>query len=283
MIGPTSQEPKVAVPRAGLRTISARPSRDRLAAVLAPFVIPGLLLALWSAIGVFEWIPKGLVPTPRETFVAFVTWIFGPASQDPYSGTWLRTVLASAHRVLLGFAVATAGGLVVGVLMATSRPMAALLEPLFNSIRPIPIPAWVPFTLIFFGLTLFASVALVVLAAFPPMVINTMTGVQRANPLWIRAAQMLGASRGRILLRVLLPASLPSIFAGLRISIGMSWLAVVVAEIVGVHSGIGYTIYESYYFNRVDILICDMVTVGIFGLVSDRVIYVIGARVCRWY
>jgi len=250
--------------------------------LLAPLLVPALILALWFGIGHFRWLPRGLVPTPPETFSAFVTWIFGPLG-DLYSGTWWGTVTASGQRVLLGFAVASTAGLIVGVFMATNRFVAAVLEPVFNSIRPIPIPAWVPFTLIFFGLNLFASVALVILAAFPPMVINTMTGVQRANPLWIRAAEMLGARRLRILVRVLLPASLPSVFAGLRLSIGMSWLAVVVAEIVGVQAGIGYTIYESYYFNRVDILIADMITVGGLGLLSDRVIYFTGVRICHWH
>jgi len=245
-------------------------------------IVPVVILMVWHLAVANAWVQPGLFPSPIDTAKGGARWVFGGADEDPYSGQWLGTVLVSGKRVVLGFLIASVSGVILGVAMARSRIVAAVMEPLFHVIRPIPIPAWIPFTLIFFGINIFASVALIVLAAFPPVVINTMTGVSGVDRLLLRAARMLGASRVRILATVIIPAALPSIFAGLRLAAGMSWLAVVVSELVGVQSGIGYTIFESYNFNRVDILITDMLTVGALGLLSDRLISGIGSRLTSW-
>jgi NitT/TauT family transport system permease protein len=255
----------------------------KTAKILLSLVLPALILVLWHFAVERAWVQRGLFPSPTKTAIGAYQWIFGGGSGlGQYSGTWLQTVWVSTKRVFAGFAIAGVAGVLMGVAIARSAVVAALMEPLFHIIRPIPIPAWIPFSLIFFGISFFSSVFLIVLAAFPPVVINTMTGVSSVDPLLIRAGGMLGASKKRILFTIVLPGALPNIFAGLRLAIGMSWLAVVVSELVGVQSGIGYTIFESYNFNRVDILIADMVTVGVLGLLSDRILTAISAPLTAW-
>lgn len=268
---------KSSVPRPPGSTNLSRVSRLGLS-----LIIPALILVTWHFAVALQWIQPGLFPSPIKTAQGAYSWVFGGSATDQYAGTWAETVWVSTKRVLAGFAIASFAGIILGVAIARSPVMAALMEPLFHIIRPIPIPAWIPFSLIFFGISFFSSVFLIILAAFPPVVINTMTGVSGVEQLLLRAGAILGASRRRILLTVVLPGALPNIFAGLRLAIGMSWLAVVVSELVGVQSGIGYTIFEAYNFNRVDILIADMLTVGILGLLSDLIITTFSKRMTSW-
>jgi NitT/TauT family transport system permease protein len=133
--------------------------------------------------------------------------------------------------------------------------------------------------LIFFGVSLAGQVVLIALVAFSPVVINTALGASSVDPLLLRAARMLGASRFQTLLRVVVPASLPSIFAGLRLALAFSWVALVIAELAGATSGIGYTLYQAYYFDRPDIMLADMITVGALGVLSDRVLRLVAKQI----
>lgn len=139
-----------------------------------------------------------------------------------------------------------------------------------------------PFSIALFGIRDIGSVFLIFLGGFYAIVVNTTQGARDVERNWVRAALMMGASRQQLLWRVVLPAAMPSIFTGLRIGLGISWTAVIVSEMVAVKSGLGYVLWDAYYVGRMDIVLADMVSIGMMGYISDRLIVAIERRMLNW-
>jgi NitT/TauT family transport system permease protein len=201
---------------------------------------------------------------------------------NPYSGTWLSNVQYSSMRVAQGFTLAAVIGIPLGLLIGWSRLVAQLFDPLVQSLRPIPITAWLPFSIALFGIRDMGSVFLIFLGGFYAIVVNTTQGARDVERNLVRAATMMGATRAQLLRRVVLPAAMPSIFTGMRIGLGISWTAVIVSEMVAVKSGLGYVLWDAYYVGRMDIVLADMVSIGAMGYISDRLIVMLERRVLRW-
>lgn len=247
-------------------------------------VLPLLLLGFWTLSSVQNVFGPGLLPTPLDSAETYQDWLFGKSRGlvDPFSGTWGRNVLASSVRVVVGVSIAALVGIVLGILIGRSRAVELLFDPTIQGIRPVPVTAWVPFTLIFFGISPTAAISLIFIAAFFPILVNTTAGAQNVSVGMLRAGRMLGASEAYLLRRVVLPSALPQIFTGLRLGIGMGWVAVIVAEMIGVKSGLGYILWQAYYWNRMDMLICTVFTIGVLGFISDRIVYVYARRKFFW-
>jgi NitT/TauT family transport system permease protein len=205
------------------------------------------------------------------------------SSSDRYAGTWLAAVLASSARVFAGFAVAAVAGVLLGMIIGRSRTVADYLDPVIQVLRPVPVSSWVPFSLVFFGIGPASAVFLVALGAFFPVVMNTISGARHVSELHLRSARMLGADRWFASTRVILPSSLPSILVGLRLALGLAWVLLIVAEMVAVKSGLGYELWNAYYYSRMDVIVAAMVTIGLLGFVSDLALVKMSARVLRWH
>jgi NitT/TauT family transport system permease protein len=211
-------------------------------------------------------------------------WIFGQAGLglNPYLGTWVANVQYSTMRVAQGFLLAALIGVPLGLLIGWSRLVSQMIDPLIQSLRPIPITAWLPFSIAVFGIRDVGSIFLIFLGGFYAIVVNTTQGARDVDRNLVRAALMMGASRLQLLKRVVLPAAMPSVFTGLRIGLGISWTAVIVSEMVAVKSGLGYVLWDAYYVGRMDIVLADMVSIGAMGYVSDRLIVFIERKVLVW-
>ena len=201
---------------------------------------------------------------------------------NPYLGTWLANVQYSAMRVAQGFVLAMAIGIPLGLMIGWSRLAATLVDPMVQMLRPIPITAWLPFSIAVFGIRDLGSISLIFVGGFFAIVVNTTQGARDVDKNLVRAAAMMGASQWTLLCRVVLPAALPNVFTGMRIGLGIAWTAVIVAEMVAVKSGLGYVLWDAYYVGRMDIVLADMVSIGIMGFLSDRLIVLIEHRVLRW-
>ncbi|MDB5596999.1 MAG: transporter permease [Hyphomicrobiales bacterium] len=212
-----------------------------------------------------------------------IDWAFGSPSNGGYSGTLLSAIWSSGQRVLMGYSIAVVLGVLIGVPTGASRLMGHLMDPFINLLRPIPVTAWVPLSLVFFGFGFKGAVFLVALGSFFPIVVNTIEGVRGANRSLLKVGRMLGARGWRLLWFFILPASLPSVFVGLRLGMGISWVLIIVAEMMSVKSGIGYTLLDAYSFGRFDVVIAAMITLGIMGFLSDRIILSIESIVLRWH
>jgi NitT/TauT family transport system permease protein len=251
---------------------------------LLAVILPAVVIAIWQMAGTNGSLFGGVLPTPDRAWQAWKVWAFGSTglSLNPYSGTWLANLMFSAERVGKGFLVAIVVGVPVGLAIGWNRIASSALDPTVQLLRPIPITAWLPFSIAVFGIRDMGAVFLIALGAFYPIVVNTAQGARDVERNLIRAALMMGAGRWTVLRRVVLPASLPSIFTGLRIGLGIAWTAVIVAEMVAVKSGLGYVLWDAYYVGRMDVVIADMVSIGVLGLLSDRVILLIERWALTW-
>jgi NitT/TauT family transport system permease protein len=274
----TSRAPGLASPL--LSPVRLRSLRQALLAV----VLPAMVIAVWQMAGRDGSLFGGVLPTPDRAWQAWKVWAFGSTglSLNPYSGTWFANLIFSAERVGKGFLAAILVAVPVGLAIGWNRIASGALDPTVQLLRPIPITAWLPFSIAVFGIKDLGAVFLIALGAFYPIVVNTAQGARDVERNLIRAAMMMGAGRWTVLRRVVFPASLPSIFTGLRIGLGIAWTAVIVAEMVAVKSGLGYVLWDAYYVGRMDVVIADMATIGLLGLASDRVILLIERWALTW-
>ena len=252
---------------------------------LRAVLLPVAVIAIWQIAGGRDGsLFGGVLPTPDRVWQAWTVWAFGPSGLglNPYSGTWFSNLIFSAERVGKGFLFAILVGVPIGIAIGWNRLVASIVDPTVQFLRPVPITAWLPFSIAVFGIQDIGAIFLISLGAFFPIVLNTAQGARDVERNLVRAALMMGASRWTVLRRVVLPASLPSIFTGLRIGLGIGWTAVIVAEMVAVKSGLGYVLWDAYYGGRMDVVISDMVSIGLLGLGSDFIIMQIQRWVLTW-
>lgn len=251
--------------------------------VLVPFVLPLLVVAVWQYTGQEKLLAGGLFPSATASLEAAADFVVGlPSSTSPYSGDWLSSLGASAVRILSGYAIGSALGVLLGLLSGFFGTVRRAVDPSINAIRPISVTAWIPLALIVFGIGNKPAIFLTALATFFPVYVNTLLGASYAEGRLVRAALMLGANRWQILFRVTLPATLPSIATGMRVALALAWTTVVVAEILGAKSGLGYVLIDSYNQFRFDYVIACMISLGALGMASDRLLAFCFRRALRW-
>ena len=253
---------------------------ERLRAVVLGAGFPLFLVALWHAAVVTSG--TRLVPTPYMVGVMMYDFAFGGVYDDAFSKTILTHLLASMQRVYGGFFLAAAIGIPLGLAIGKIMVFRQLLDPTLSLLRPIPVTAWLPLSMVFFGLGPRSAVFLVFLGAFYPILLNTIFGVRSVDPRLFEAAQMLGCDGARMFRQVVLPAALPSIFTGLRLGHGCAWILIVVGEMTGVPTGLGSVIMDGRTLSRPDLVITGMIVIGVAGFLCDRLILAINNHVLRW-
>jgi NitT/TauT family transport system permease protein len=251
---------------------------------IQPLIVPMAILLAWELAVRVGFVPPGLLSSPVAIAKGLGVWAFGPAGNgmNAYSGTLLSNMLNSGERVFEGFLVAIVVGVPTGLMIGYSKSFAKTFDPFIQSMRPVPITAWMPVSLTLFGISGLSAISLIALGAFYPIVINSAMGARDINKQFVRAARMMGASRRQLMMRVIVPNALPAIFVGLRLGIGVAWTAVVIAEMVAVKSGLGYVLWDAYYIGRMEIVLGDMVAIGLLGFLSDCLIVAIERRVLHW-
>ncbi len=276
-------QPEVQEPRRPKKPASTDSKLQVVKRMAMGLLVPVTLIVLWQLIGQNSQM-GGIVPTPLGVYHAWWDWIFANPGMglNPYLGTWWSNVQYSTWHVIEGFLLAMLLGIPLGLAIGWNRLASQLLDPLVQGMRPIPITAWLPFSIALFGVRDFGSVFLIFVGGFYPIVINTTQGARDVDRNLVRAAMMMGASPMQLLYRVVLPSAMPSLFTGLRLGLGVAWTAVIVSEMVAVKSGLGYVLWDAYYVGRMDIVIADMASIGIMGYLSDRLIVVLERRILVW-
>jgi NitT/TauT family transport system permease protein len=194
----------------------------------------------------------------------------------------LSDLAASLRRAGVGFAAGASLGLVFGLLTSRTRFFAALLSPLFTLLRPIPAIALVPIAIVWFGIGEQSKYFVISYTVFLAVWLNTHHGMGHTPSIYIRAAQSLGASRPVEFLQVVVPASAPYIFAGLRLGAALAFLSLVAAELTGASSGIGYRLDESRQYILVDRMFVGLIELGILGAALDTAFVLLGKRLVHW-
>lgn len=199
-----------------------------------------------------------------------------------YTEEYYKHIGVSIWRVTQAFILATVLGVSVGLLLGWSKTFKEFVFPVFETLRPIPILAWVPLAIVMFIATESAVIFLTFLASFFATALNTMLGVESIDESYVRAAYCLGAKRSQVFRHVIVPGALPFIFTGLQISIGVSWFSLVAAEMVSGQYGLGYVINTSYTMVRYPTIVIGMITLGFVGYVTSAMVRMLGDHLMQW-
>jgi NitT/TauT family transport system permease protein len=220
---------------------------------------------VWSVASLAGLAPEQFLPPPWRVARKFVD-----LTHEPFVGFTLQQHLFSSFvRFGLGFGLAVAIGVPLGLALGWFRWLDMVVSPLFDALRFVAPIAWVPFAALWFGTGIGGPVLVIFTGAFPPCVINTYRGARYVEPHLVEAARTLGASNWQMIAEVLLPASVPSIVAGLRVSAGLAWQSLVGAELIVASSGIGYLLVKGQANISTSIVMAGMIAIGIVGFVVD--------------
>jgi NitT/TauT family transport system permease protein len=264
----------------------------RLRSAATGLVLPLVLVLIWEACaraGLFSAVvlpaPSAVLQKGWQSLQPVAPW--DPAQQSRLawllSGELVDDAIASLSRVLMGFGVGAGLALPLGLLMGASPRLFALCDPLLQVLRPIPPIAYIPLAILWFGLGNPPAVFLIALGAFFPVLMNTIAGVRQVDGIYLRAARNLGVGQRTLFLRVMLPAAMPYILAGVRIGIGTAFIVVIVSEMIAVNNGLGFRILEAREFMWSDKIIAGMLTIGLLGLGLDTLVSRLSNHLLRWH
>jgi ABC-type nitrate/sulfonate/bicarbonate transport system permease component len=245
------------------------------------FLIPLILIVIWQGLSSIRVIPSYKLPSPVEIVLGFKDLLIVGV---PPGHLLHNHMLYSLYRVVLGYAVASLLAIPLGLLMGWSAKLLKMIRPLIEVVRPIPPLAWIPIAILWFGIGIKSAAFIIFLGAFFPILLNTISGVLSIHPILIEAARTLHAKEKDIFLKVLFPGTVPSIFVGMRIGIGIGWMTLVAAEFTGVKEGygLGYMIMTARDIQRPDEILAGMLVIGIIGLFIDIGLRATEAKAIRW-
>lgn len=254
-----------------MQTIRFLLTRTRLSGVL----LIAALLVLWEL-------------SVRLQLVQAISW---PAFSS-VAAAWVRLMangelpaelMATLQRLFTGYALAVAVGVSVGILMGYFLTIYNLLEPLAESLRPIPSPAYLPMAILFLGIGDQMKVFLVALTCFFPILLNTYSGVHSVDPVQINTARTFGLGTWATIRRVILPAAAPHIFTGMRISLAVALIVSVIAELVASNNGMGYFILQTQRSFRIPEMYAGVITLGLLGYLLNRLFLLVEAHAVAWH
>ncbi len=235
-------------------------------------IIVGLLF--WEFAALVKMPVIGAIPAPHSVFASL-----GGLLRDGY---YWESWFVSFKRVFIGFVVAQIVGIPLGLFMGISRYFRDLSFPIIEVLRPIPPLAWVPIAVIFWPTAEMSMTFVTFLGAFFTTVLNILGGVKNVDIRFVRAARSLGSSNRDIFWRIVFPATLPSLFTGMTVGMGITWEVVVAAEMIASRSGLGFLTWRSYVAGNFPVIVIGMISIGIAGYISSSLIRLIGGRFTPW-
>ncbi len=246
----------------------------RLVRAFRSVAVIAFLIALW-------WI---VVATSRSVIFPTPWQVVTGALELAADGTLWKHIAASLVRVGSGFALAVAFAVPLGLWMGWVRGAFDTFNPVFQMLRPISPIAWIPIAILWFGVGNASPIYLIFISSVFPMIVQTTAGVHTIERRYLRAAENFGVSRYALFSQVVIPAVLPQIIVGMRVGLGVAWLVVVAAEMIALHSGLGYLIIDSRNAgNRYDLVIAGMIIIGLIGLLLDGGMRLLeGIKTVRW-
>lgn len=251
---------------------------SRLSAFVKPLLF---VLAVLEILSLCRVIPDNFFPAPHRIARGVVEL---QLSGMPPGFKLYDHFIGSIVRVLAGFITAFTVSFPLGIVMGRYGKIRDYISPVVETLRPIPPLAWLPISVLWFGLGIVSKSFLIFLGAFFPLLSNTILGVSAVEKEIIEGAMTLGAKGKDILLKIVIPASLPSVFTGARIGMGIGWMTLVAAELTGVKSGygLGYMIMTARDLQRIDLIFAGMAVIGVTGLFIDLLIRLLENKMLKW-
>ena len=245
---------------------------------LPNLILLAVVILFWQFISKV-WLPR--IDPQMSVLMPAPTTIAVTAAGLIASGELFYHMIASLKREVSAFLFAAAA-IPLGVAMGWWRQVYSQVNPIMEILRPIPPLAWIPLSILWFGLGDEQNEFIIFLGMFFPILVNTIVGVKNIDPNLVRAARSLGAPEHKVLMRIVLKGALPQIITGVRIGLGVGWMALVAAELVGANSGLGFLINDARSMLRTDTITVGMLTIGLIGLLIDTAIRVLSRRLLPW-
>jgi NitT/TauT family transport system permease protein len=272
---PSAQELEIGALK--MKPLLERVTREQVVTALLACLSIGTLFLVWylgTKYRIEFYIRFKNVPTPYQ--------VFRQAVEVGSSTKFLVNVVYSVRRILFGFAIAIAIGVPLGLMIGKYRRVRDFYMPVIEILRPIPAIAWVPMSIMLWPNNEAAIVFITFIGAFFPILLNTVHGVHSMDGVLIRAGRCLGAGEVRLFWNVILPGSLPHIFTGLAVGMGVAWVSLIAAEMISGQFGVGYYTWEAYSLVNYPAIVLGMITIGVLGLVCSGIIRVAGLLMMPW-
>jgi ABC-type nitrate/sulfonate/bicarbonate transport system permease component len=234
-----------------------------------------LLLALWELAAVSGWVPS--MSFPRMSAVLATWW------EIIISGELVGELLPSILRMFAGYFIGVALGVALGLLMGYFRFFYSLLEPITEVLRPIPSPAYLPIVILFLGIDDEMKIFMISFASLFPVLLNTYSGVRGVDPIQLQTARTFGVTSWKLLWQIVLPSAAPYIFTGMRVSLAVALIVMVISEMVAASSGIGYFILSAQRGFKIREMFAGVLTLAVVGYVLNRLFVAIENKVLAWH
>lgn len=241
---------------------------------LIGMMVPAAVLVIWQIASSNGWVNAVLIPPPKDIVDEFGRMLS--------SGELLTNLRISAGRALFGFLIGGGLGLAAGLWVGFSLKAERLLDPSLQLLRTLPHLAVAPLFILWFGFGETSKILLIAKGAFFPLYVNAFLGVRSVDRNLFDVARVLQFTRWQTITKLILPASLPSLFLGVRLSIAVSWLGLVVAEMMGSSSGIGYIINDARSFSLTSVIFVGIIVFAVVGKVTDSIVKFVEKRLLRW-
>jgi len=235
--------------------------RARFRGIAARVAVPVSLFLAYALVTGRQWVNPYLLPPLRQIGGAFVSMLL--------SGTLLNHIAVSLRRVFSGFLITLGIAMPLALLFYFSRNLQEYFSGLLHFLRCTPPLAMVPLLILWFGIGEGSKLALIILASFFPVFLNTLSGLQQVDLKLLEMGETLELNRGEQIIRILFPEALPTILTGLRLAFGYSWRALIGAEMIAASSGLGYLILDAEVLARTDKVYIGIVSIGLLGLLMD--------------
>lgn len=250
-------------------------------------ILPFSLIFFWFSVGWFRLVSPGLVPSPIDVYHAFITWIGIPISKNStnlfYYNEFFNDVQTTLFRLVTGYIFASILGIMAGIGIGMSKYIDSAFTPLFRILGPVPPITIFPLAIVIFGLGDQTNIFLTFYGAFFPIMAASISSVSSVSRDYLRVGKMLGYGTILLISKIVFPAALPGITGSLRIGLGLAWMMEITSEMMGVHSGLGYTLWNAYNYFDYSEVYASMITIGFFGLFSDILIRIITKKLLHWH
>ncbi|GAB3912356.1 ABC transporter permease [Kibdelosporangium lantanae] len=265
-----------------MTSLAARPAVRRPAATrsrrrppdLRRWISPLAIVALWQVASSTGLLPPDKLSSPWTVLRSGV--------ELARTGELGEAFVVSLQRVAIGFVIGAAAGLVLGVVAGLSKWGSALVDPPVQMLRTLPFLGLIPLFILWFGIGEEPKIALVALGVAFPLYLNVYSGIRNTEPQLVEASTVLGFTRAERLWHVVLPSAVPQTLVGVRQSLGVAWLSLIVGEQVNADAGLGYLINNARDFLRTDVILVGLVVYAILGLVTDALVRLLERRALRW-
>ncbi|UNL86715.1 ABC transporter permease [Priestia koreensis] len=253
---------------------STKIKKTYLQSFLKGIALPALILIVWQVIGSLQFVSKTVLPAPLDILISFKELIL--------SGELFGHLKVSIWRAFLGFVLGGSLGLIIGGIVGFAKKSEDFLDPTLQMIRTVPHLAVTPLFILWFGFGELSKVLLIALGAFFPIYINTFQGIRGVDSKLFDVARVLQFSKKKQITKLIIPAALPNILLGVRLSLGIAWLGLVVAELMGSSAGVGYMIMDARQFSQTDIVFVGIIIFAVVGKLTDSFVRVLEKHLLKW-